>query len=49
MEHPSGIILGFWQHAQTSDSDLLNEFRTGLDHLAFRVSTHDEISEWVTH
>jgi glyoxylase I family protein len=49
MEHPSGMILGFWQHAQTPKKDRFDEFRTGLDHLAFRVSTEDEISEWETH
>ena len=46
MEHPSGLILGFWQHAQSPSSDLFDEFRTGLDHLAFRVSTRDEVDEW---
>ena len=49
MGHQSGMILGFWQHEQSPPSDLFDEFRTGLDHLAFRVSTRDEIDDWAAH
>jgi glyoxylase I family protein len=49
MEHRSGMILGFWQHGEESSSDLFDEFRTGLDHLAFQVSTRGEIDDWRAH
>jgi glyoxylase I family protein len=49
MDHHSGMRLGFWQHGQAPNSELFDEFRTGLDHLAFRVSTRDAIDDWVAH
>jgi glyoxylase I family protein len=49
MEHTSGIVLGFWQHQEQKNSDLFDEFRTGLDHLAFRVSNRAQIEEWIDH
>jgi catechol 2,3-dioxygenase-like lactoylglutathione lyase family enzyme len=49
MEHRSGMILGFWQHGQEPSLDRFDEFRTGLDHLAFQVSTRDEIDDWAAH
>jgi catechol 2,3-dioxygenase-like lactoylglutathione lyase family enzyme len=49
MGHPSGTILGFWQHGEQPATDLFSEFRTGLDHVAFRVSTSDEIADWTAH
>jgi 4-hydroxyphenylpyruvate dioxygenase-like putative hemolysin len=39
MGHRSGMSLGFWQHAQRPAKEPFDEFRTGLDHMAFRVST----------
>jgi catechol 2,3-dioxygenase-like lactoylglutathione lyase family enzyme len=49
MEHRSGMILGFWRHEQTPGSDRFDEFQTGLDHIAFRVSTRNEIDDWAAH
>jgi catechol 2,3-dioxygenase-like lactoylglutathione lyase family enzyme len=49
MGHQSGMILGVWQRGQQPATDLFSEFRTGLDHMAFRVSTRDEIDDWIGH
>jgi glyoxylase I family protein len=49
LEHRSGIVLGFWQHGVEPGLDKFDEFRTGLDHLAFKVSTRAEIDDWAAH
>jgi catechol 2,3-dioxygenase-like lactoylglutathione lyase family enzyme len=49
MEHGSGMVLGFWQHEQQPNSDVFDEFRTGLDHIAFGVSNRGEIEAWFDH
>jgi catechol 2,3-dioxygenase-like lactoylglutathione lyase family enzyme len=49
MEHRSGMILGFWQHGPEPSRDVFDEFRTGLDHIAFQVATRDAIDEWAAH
>jgi uncharacterized protein YcbX len=38
IEHPSGIVLGLWNHQEEPTSDKFDEFRTGLDHLALEKS-----------
>jgi catechol 2,3-dioxygenase-like lactoylglutathione lyase family enzyme len=48
-EHPSGMVLGFWQHRARPNADSFDEFRTGLDHLAFEVSSRGQIDEWIDH
>jgi catechol 2,3-dioxygenase-like lactoylglutathione lyase family enzyme len=49
LEHRSGVVLGFWQHDEEPTTDVFDEYRTGLDHLSFQVSTRGEIDEWATH
>jgi catechol 2,3-dioxygenase-like lactoylglutathione lyase family enzyme len=49
MEHSSGIVLGFWQHEEQPNTDLFDEFRTGLDHIAFGASDRAQIEEWIDH
>ena len=49
LEHPSGLVLGFWKHTPEATSDRFDEFRTGLDHVAFEVSTRDDLDDWVAH
>jgi catechol 2,3-dioxygenase-like lactoylglutathione lyase family enzyme len=49
MEHSSGIVLGFWQHDEQPNTDPFDEFRTGLDHIAFGASSRAEIEEWINH
>lgn len=46
MAHPeSGWMLGVRQYpARPADS--FDEFRTGLDHVAFHVATEAELKEW---
>jgi catechol 2,3-dioxygenase-like lactoylglutathione lyase family enzyme len=46
MEHPSRMILGLWRHGESPVLDRFSEFRIGLDHIAFGVSTRDEIDDW---
>jgi glyoxylase I family protein len=40
----SGWVLGVRQYPVETDG--FNEFRTGLDHLAFGVATRAELEEW---
>ena len=44
---PSGWLLGVRQYFK-HPKDAFNEFRTGLDHLAFGVATRAELEAWVT-
>jgi catechol 2,3-dioxygenase-like lactoylglutathione lyase family enzyme len=48
-EHESGIVLGFWKRKEEPALDRFDEFRTGLDHLAFEVATRGDIDDWVAH
>jgi glyoxylase I family protein len=41
----SGWVLGVRQYS-ARETDRFNEFRTGLDHLAFGVATRAELEEW---
>jgi glyoxylase I family protein len=40
-----GFQLGFIEHSQNS-GELFSEFRTGLDHIEFEVSSYDELEQW---
>jgi glyoxylase I family protein len=41
----SGWVLGLRQYPRHQDG-AFNEFRTGLDHLSFAVSSRDELEGW---
>jgi glyoxylase I family protein len=44
--HPeSGFQIGFIEHPQNS-GDGFSEFRTGLDHIEFEVSSREELEQW---
>ncbi|HEX4361535.1 MAG TPA: VOC family protein [Pseudonocardia sp.] len=44
--HPvTGMVLGFQQH-RDNDGEPFEHRRTGLDHLAFRVASRDELVAW---
>jgi glyoxylase I family protein len=44
--HPdSGLIIGLREYAGHDDG-AFSEFRTGLDHIAFAVSSRDELEAW---
>jgi glyoxylase I family protein len=46
LAHPdSGLVLGVRQYPGHEDGPF-NEFRTGLDHFAFAVSSRSELAEW---
>jgi glyoxylase I family protein len=46
LAHPaSGIIVGLRQYPAGS-GDAFDELRTGLDHLAFGVTSADELAAW---
>ena len=46
LAHPaSGCVIGLRQYADGS-GDGFQEFRTGLDHLAFGVSSVEELAAW---
>jgi glyoxylase I family protein len=42
---PDGTLVGLRQYANGS-GDAFTPFRTGLDHLAFAVSSPDQLPEW---
>jgi len=42
----SGLLIGLLQHP-SNPGDEFSEFRTGLDHLEFEVSTRGELEEWL--
>ena len=47
MRHPSGVVIGLTRH-DSSDGDVeFNERVTGLDHIAFGVSSRGELDGWV--
>jgi catechol 2,3-dioxygenase-like lactoylglutathione lyase family enzyme len=41
----SGFQLGFIEHPQNS-GEQFSEFGTGLDHIEFEVSSHEELEQW---
>ena len=44
--HPdNGMLLGFQQH-DSNRGEGFDPTRTGLDHFAFRVNSHDELLTW---
>jgi catechol 2,3-dioxygenase-like lactoylglutathione lyase family enzyme len=49
LEHTSGMVLGLWHHGEKQSSDRFDEFRTGLDHIAFKVAPRAEIDRWAAH
>lgn len=44
-EAKAGIMLGLRQYS-SGQADRFDEFRTGLDHLAFEVASADDLAEW---
>lgn len=44
----TGLFLGLDHHAD-ADRAPFDARRTGLDHLAFRVSTREEVDLWIAH
>ncbi len=49
LAHPeSGWVVGVRQYHQHPDGNF-DEFRTGLDHFAFGVSSRDELEGWEHH
>jgi glyoxylase I family protein len=47
LRHPSGIVLGLTRHDHPEGEAPFDERRTGLDHVAFGVSSREELEEWV--
>lgn len=43
--HPTGAILCLQQH-RANQGETFDPSRTGGDHLAFKVSSRDELDEW---
>jgi glyoxylase I family protein len=46
MAHPCGWFLGLREY-HGKPKDRFDEFRCGLDHLAFGVASREELDEWV--
>jgi catechol-2,3-dioxygenase len=47
--HPAtGLVIGIRRHAQ-GGNDEFSEFRTGLDHLSWRVPGRAELETWAKH
>lgn len=42
----SQIVLSLTHHGDKGSSDAATEFRTGLDHLAFVVPSHEDLETW---
>lgn len=42
----SGIVVSLTHHGERGTGDAASEFRTGLDHLALVVPSHDELEAW---
>ena len=45
LAHPCGWIIGVREYPAETDG-AFSEFRTGLDHFAFGVSSRQELEEW---
>jgi glyoxylase I family protein len=43
--HPSGLVVGFTQHRDTSPFSVQN---SGVDHLAFAVGRREDLDAWAT-
>jgi catechol-2,3-dioxygenase len=41
-----GTLLGIHTHPRDNDQPDFNEFRTGLDHIAFAVSNRADLESW---
>ena len=41
-----GTLLGIHTHPRDNDQPVFNEFRTGLDHIAFAVSNRADLESW---
>ena len=41
-----GTLLGIHTHPRGNDQPDFNEFRTGLDHIAFAVTSRSELESW---
>ena len=47
LAHPtSGFVVGLRQYHRQGSGDGFDEFRTGLDHFAFGVSSREELESW---
>jgi glyoxylase I family protein len=42
----SGTLFGIHQHPSPSSSDAFDEFRPGLDHVAFNCANRAELESW---
>ena len=48
MGHSSGLYVALTKHKHPDADGRFNERLPGLDHLAFGVTTYDELEEWAT-
>jgi glyoxylase I family protein len=46
--HPSGLVVSVITH-DIPGSDVFDERRIGLDHIAFQVADGDELQQWLAH
>jgi glyoxylase I family protein len=46
LRHPSGIVVGLTKHRHPDAEAPFSERRTGLDHLAFTVTGHEQLEAW---
>lgn len=44
-----GTLIGLHQHPSTPPEDTFDEFRLGLDHIAFACASRDELRQWQHH
>ena len=44
-----GTLLGLHQHGKPAPAEKFNEFRVGLDHVAFGCAGRAELEKWATH
>ena len=47
MRHASGVVVGLTRHNHADADAAFSERRPGLDHLAFGVSSREELEGWV--
>lgn len=43
-----GTLLGLHSHPTANDQPQFSEYRSGLDHVAFGVSSRSDLEKWVT-
>lgn len=46
MGHPSGVVIGLTRHKHSDGEAGFNARVTGLDHLAFTVSSEEALAAW---